>query len=237
MGFEFNEECLKHLSSPIIAHITSICFKITIKNKYLSYKFPGVQILDSKSFGSWNVHLKLLLLEKACLVYKTLMEYNFNNENYGTSLKCIHIAFKCHEVVFKYMNKMTSQKGCLLGRAGDCLFKIFASEKHDAQLQQFSEENESDLAILEEVEAEIEELSCLIKPTNNIEHLLLASCRSYEDALKYISDSQRIEVFRRLGNVRNELGLKYMHWAQGNVFLSFRLDFLNKSRKILFIKI
>lgn len=178
----------------------------------------GVQIFDSKSFGSWNVHLKLLLLEKACLVYSTLTEFNFIKENYGTCLKCIHIAYKCHEVVVKYMNKMDSQKGCLLGRAGDCLFKMFATERRDLQLQQFSDRNEDDLAILDEVEGEIDDaLTCLIEPTDNIEHLLLASCRSYEEALKYDTETDKAEVIRRLGNVLNELGSKYMYWAQGEL--------------------
>lgn len=48
---------------------------------------------------------------------------------------------------------------------------------------------------------------------------MLASCQCYETALLCVSSYDEInaqnELLRRLGNVRNELGLKYMYWAQG----------------------
>lgn len=51
---------------------------------------------------------------------------------------------------------------------------------------------------------------------------MVSSCSCYERALKYIENSHYSmnseetshELLRRLGNVRNELGLKYMYWAQ-----------------------
>lgn len=59
----------------------------------------------------------------------------------------------------------------------------------------------------------------IIKPTRNVEQLMLASCKCYETALLCVSVYDEInaqnELLRRLGNVRNELGLKYMYWAQG----------------------
>lgn len=79
---------------------------------------------NSQLFGSWNVHLKLLLLEKACLTYATLAEYNYVEQKYGASLRAIYMSCKCQQVVLKYMTSMVSQKSCLLGRAGDCFFQM-----------------------------------------------------------------------------------------------------------------
>lgn len=51
---------------------------------------------------------------------------------------------------------------------------------------------------------------------------MVSSCASYEIALEHVNNTNgdntdeeaRHEILRRLGNVRNELGLKYMFWAQ-----------------------
>lgn len=53
---------------------------------------------------------------------------------------------------------------------------------------------------------------------------MVSSCACYENALEHVknitapadnSDEEaRQELLRRLGNVRNELGLKYMFWSQ-----------------------
>lgn len=62
----------------------------------------------------------------------------------------------------------------------------------------------------------------LIEPQENIELLMASSCACYENALEHVTNTSddnqdeeaRHELLRRLGNVRNELGLKYMFWAQ-----------------------
>lgn len=51
---------------------------------------------------------------------------------------------------------------------------------------------------------------------------MASSCASYETALEHVTttnddnadEEAQHEILRRLGNVRNELGLKYMFWAQ-----------------------
>lgn len=50
---------------------------------------------------------------------------------------------------------------------------------------------------------------------------MLSSCKCYENAIECVNEiiatdeDAKGELLRRLGNVRNELGLKYMYWAQG----------------------
>lgn len=76
----------------------------------------------------------------------------------------------------------------------------------------------------------------LITPMANIEHLMLSSCKCYENAIECVSEAvatdedAKSELLRRLGNVRNELGLKYMFWAQGkhaNIQFFFLINYLH----------
>lgn len=171
------------------------------------------------SIQSWNVHLKLLLLEKACLIYATLTERAYHNEQYGNALKFISLALKCQYIVTTNMSSTSSQKPCLLGRAGDCFFQcaqnFAANENH---VKQFDDEREVDAAIKRELKNDIEgidEQSKLPRPADNMEQLIVASIACYQTALDYATSKEsRHELLGRLGSVRNELGVKYMHWAQ-----------------------
>ncbi|XP_037935160.1 erythroid differentiation-related factor 1-like isoform X1 [Teleopsis dalmanni] len=198
---------------------------------------------NSQLFGSWNVHLKLLLLEKACLTYATLAEHYYVMHKYGACLKAIYVACRCQQVLIKYVSKIVSQKSCLLGRAGDCFFQMSKNwDTIDENLEQFFKE--SDENIINELDKELsdDEPDDLIIPQKNIEHLMVSSCRCYENALSYIIDNgadveiSKKELLRRLGNVRNELGLKYMFWAQEE-FSKFTQNELNGDKKIVEDKI
>lgn len=70
---------------------------------------------------------------------------------------------------------------------------------------------------------DIESCPELIVPQENVEHLMVSSCACYENALEEVNNSASKdntdeeachELLRRLGNVRNELGVKYMFWSQ-----------------------
>ncbi|XP_067646541.1 erythroid differentiation-related factor 1 [Eurosta solidaginis] len=175
-------------------------------------------------FGSWNVHLKLLLLEKACLTYATYAEHYYVEQKYGSCLKAIYMACRCQQVVMKYMSGIVSQKSCLLGRAGDCFFQMAKNwDNIDIYIEQFNEESEIAQNINNELVKELngDDLIELITPLANVEHLMIASCKCYENAIECITNDEittdedaKSELLRRLGNVRNELGLKYMYWAQ-----------------------
>ncbi|KAM7356540.1 erythroid differentiation-related factor 1 [Cochliomyia hominivorax] len=181
---------------------------------------------NSQLFGSWNIHLKLLLLEKACLTYATLAEHHYVEQKYGSSLRAIYMSCKCQQVVLKYMTSLVSQKSCLLGRAGDCFFQMTKDWENIAgHLKDFKNNVETEKHIRKEVEKELDLEDCveLIEPQENIEFLMASSCACYENALEHVTSSlgdtktdedARHELLRRLGNVRNELGVKYMFWAQ-----------------------
>ncbi|XP_013110135.2 erythroid differentiation-related factor 1 [Stomoxys calcitrans] len=194
-----------------------------------THNMPPHQIavsFNSQLFGSWNVHLKLLLLEKACLTYATLAEHNYVQQKFGLSLRYIYKSCKCQHVVLKYVSTMVSQKRCLLGRAGDCLFQMAKNwENIDENLKDFHKSHKDEKYIDKELEKELDIESCpeLIVPQENVEHLMVSSCACYENALEEVNNSASKdntdeeachELLRRLGNVRNELGVKYMFWSQ-----------------------
>lgn len=114
---------------------------------------------NSQLFGSWNIHLKLLLLEKACLTYATLAEHHYVEQKYGSSLRAIYMSCKCQQVVLKYMTSLVSQKSCLLGRAGDCFFQMTKDWQNIAgHLKDFNKNYETEKYIRKEVEKELGKL-------------------------------------------------------------------------------
>lgn len=166
---------------------------------------------------SWNVHLKVLLFEKACLTYATLAERFYAQERFGTSLRFIYYAIRCQQVVTKYISCVSSQRSLLLGRIGDCFFQ-FAKKWENIQqyLTEFEEEGRVDQLIMDELVKDIgsDVEQSLPLPTDNVEQLMITSCGCYEAAIACASNDAKGELNRRLGSVRNELGVKYMHWAQ-----------------------
>lgn len=167
---------------------------------------------------SWNVHLKMLLLEKACLVYVILMEHAYQNEQYGTALKFISLAMKCQQVVTKYAST-PSLKICWLGRAGDCLFQCSQNfQTIQDYVDEFKTERDIDRRLAQELQTDFEDLTDeapLPQPVDNIEQLNLMAISCYEAALKCATDRElKNELMSRMGSVQNELGVRYMHWAE-----------------------
>uniref|UniRef100_A0A182NQJ1 Erythroid differentiation-related factor 1 n=1 Tax=Anopheles dirus TaxID=7168 RepID=A0A182NQJ1_9DIPT len=166
---------------------------------------------------SWNVHLKILLFEKACLVYATMAEQEYGQQRYGATLRHLYSAIRCQQVVTKHISSVSSQRSLLLGRAGDCFFQLAKQwDRIGEHLEQFRAEHRLDQLIMKELVKDIgsEVENALPVPTENIEQLMLANCGCYEAAIAGASKDSQDELRCRLGSVRNELGVKYMHWAQ-----------------------
>uniref|UniRef100_A0A336KHL9 CSON010590 protein n=1 Tax=Culicoides sonorensis TaxID=179676 RepID=A0A336KHL9_CULSO len=165
---------------------------------------------------SWNTHLKLLLFEKACLVYVTKAEHAYKNECYGVSLKFIYASIKCHQLIKTYLPDIKSRKNWLLGRAGDCFYQISKNiDNLDKYMDGFETQSENDRFVLEELykDAKIQE-ECLPKPSRNIEELLQTSCAFYQTACQDSDTESRLEHLRRLACVNNDLGNRFMSLAQ-----------------------
>lgn len=171
---------------------------------------------------SWKMHLKILLFEKACLIYATLAENSYANGSYGKSLRYIFTSIKCQFIVTKCVSSVSSQRCLLLGRAADCLFQM---SKNMTNIIKYRKDfvNPDILKVPEFIEYMNKELENetfeeddikFLKPSYDIEDLMISSCEFYEAALACSTAKSNLELIRRLGNATNELGLLYMHLAQ-----------------------
>lgn len=201
--------------------------KKSTKTNYANVAAPiaATKSLSTKRpvISSWNMHLRLLLLEKACLIYATLTEQAYQREQYGVALRYISLAMKCHHVVIKYMQTLasirTNYKTNLLARAGDSYFQLSLQyDSIDTYLAQYDIKLDVDVAIEKELKDDLEAIENETKipePTNNMEQLLLTSIWCYESALSFVEGNlSGNEIIVRIGSVLNELGVKYMHWSQ-----------------------
>lgn len=175
--------------------------------------------------GSWNTHLKLLIIEKCCFIYAIRTEQEYQNGKYGRALKFIAIAMKCYSIVSKQVYNFLSigknYRTNLLARAGDCYFQCVQNFSNiDSFISQFESLSDIDSSIEDELQKEFRQLDGgsdfeMESLSNNLEHLTLTSISSYEMALQCADgESSRNELLGRIGSVRNELGVKYMHWSQ-----------------------
>ncbi|XP_031630879.1 erythroid differentiation-related factor 1 [Contarinia nasturtii] len=175
----------------------------------------------------WNTHLKLLLIEKSCLVYAILTEQEYQESCYGSALKYISIATKCYEIVSKQASNYLSNfiednyRTNLFSRRGDCYFLMAQNiNKIESYVDQYKNmKRDVDLKIEKELQKDFTSLNTHtlddVELPTNIEQLILLSIKSYEMALRYANGKEsRFEILGRIGSVKNELGVKYMHWSQ-----------------------
>lgn len=137
----------------------SNCDKIDEPLTMLGQLYNRNQIINNFNthhFGSWKIHLKLLLIEKACLTYTILAEVYYNAHKFGSCLKAIYLSYHCQEVLVKYMEHMVSKKSCLLSRAGDYFYLIAKHWSHiDVFIKQFHEQSEIEKSIIRELNKDL----------------------------------------------------------------------------------
>nr|CAD7454164.1 unnamed protein product [Timema tahoe] len=173
---------------------------------------PGAELCKARSddTASWKVHLNTLLLEKACLVYATLAEQRYSAGNYGSALRAICMVVRCHYVT------STGLLGYMLGRAGDACFRVV---QHWTRVEEIREEysrvSETDRDIL--LHLGQDQGPCQLIPEHilTMEQMLEASRECYLQALAL--EKPNTNLWRRLGNIENELGVLYMNQAASKV--------------------
>lgn len=185
---------------------------------------PTWQEPERTDHASWNAHLKTLLYEKVCLVYAILAEQDYVIEQYGNSLRNINMLVKCQQVLqaLKFSSRAV-QESCILGRAGDACFMIVKNwDQVEKYRKQFESSTETCLKVLDEIQKEdidMENKSNItwvnILPTEfeSIEQMLLTSSICYEKALTTEPLQEVNSLYRRLGNIQNEIGVFYMNKA------------------------
>ncbi|XP_069671466.1 erythroid differentiation-related factor 1 [Periplaneta americana] len=175
---------------------------------------------DKEDNLSWNTHLRILLYEKASLVFVVLEEKDFVSENYGQALHYI-----AHELrvlaVLEATSSYAAMRANVLGRAGDCCFKIVQNwAQVDVHREDYAICSNEDCAVMEEVDKDLAALDVKkgldVVPSSieSMEQMMQASCACYQEALALeVEEVEKSNLQRRLGNIHNELGVLYMHQA------------------------
>ncbi|OXU32038.1 hypothetical protein TSAR_004336 [Trichomalopsis sarcophagae] len=199
--------------------------------KTQSQTLPTWQAPKKDDNQSWGSHLKILLYEKASLVFVVLAEREYSNENYGSSLRYILSVLRCQRNLQVFCKVRNSKFiGCLLGRAGDCCFMTVQNwadvEKHK---KDYETKTRTEIMITNSIfameGADMNDAEVLQKGFDSLEVTLMASCKCYEKAL-YLEPSkvEKNNLLRRLGNIHNELGVLYMNQAGCKLYLFTRFQ-------------
>lgn len=186
---------------------------------------PRWRLAPLKDTASWNVHLKTLLYEKASLICATFLERYYSDEKFGLALHYIRMVLKTRIVLSKYRSGLSDDgvESYLLGRAGDILFMMV---QNASKLSEYNAEYDSvthlDTELLEEFKKEgfamqeRKEHYPFPSVLENLQDLLSSSNQFYRCALSLVNASvDRDNLYRRLGNIENELGVFYMNQAAG----------------------
>ncbi|KAJ8686309.1 hypothetical protein QAD02_022103 [Eretmocerus hayati] len=168
----------------------------------------------------WNAHLKTLLYEKASLVFSVLAEYEYANKKFGSSLRYIFAVLRCQKMLELYCSARSDSRITyqLLGRAGDCYFRI-VQDWHNVNehKEEFEKKTDPEMIITDAIsDHQLIENDAEVLPErfDTIEGTMVASFKCYERA-KNLAPTKQDEntLYRRLGNIHNELGVLYMNEA------------------------
>ncbi|XP_053594409.1 erythroid differentiation-related factor 1 [Microplitis demolitor] len=167
----------------------------------------------------WKNHLRILLYEKATLIFAVLGEYEYTNQRFGRSLRYSLAVLRCHKIL-EWFCGMKNDKliSYLLGRTGDCCLMIVHDWQNiETHRNAYEEADEVELKILSEffeISGNMNEDELLPDTLTTLESTLVISLKCYEKALALGPlESDRNILIRRLGNVHNELGVLYMNQA------------------------
>ncbi|KAF5299483.1 hypothetical protein FQR65_LT01064 [Abscondita terminalis] len=214
---------------------------LLLKNRGEAQPLPTWQDFNDDHI-SWKDHFKILLYEKAELVYATLVEQQYVDSNYGASLRSLGLLVRCHQVLSRlYCSSNTLMEDCLLGRAGDCCIMIVQNwdkvENYKLELKNFLEEDEKMKQQLEKDEQLYDinhmdsNLKCVLIPDiRTIEQMLVKCVQLYDEALNYRSCES---ILLRLGNSLNELGTFFLNRARNSTAESIIFDSCNKAEPYL----
>lgn len=95
-------------------------------SKAVCKKMENLPTWQKKSdIQDWKNHLKILLYEKATLIFAVLGEYEYTNQRFGRSLRYSLAVLRCHRILEIFCGMKNDKLiSYLLGRAGDCCLMI-----------------------------------------------------------------------------------------------------------------
>uniref|UniRef100_A0A672S7Z0 Erythroid differentiation regulatory factor 1 n=1 Tax=Sinocyclocheilus grahami TaxID=75366 RepID=A0A672S7Z0_SINGR len=178
--------------------------------------------------GTWQHRMKLQLFLKASKAYFVLSDAATNLLKYGRALRYIKLALQCHDGYCSISGGLHPQVLLFhcqcLSLCGDVQLMLAQNASNRAAyLEEYNYQTKDDQEILHCLhrESSCQAFSMATDLASDPEYQLIVSSKCYEAAhdlltsgvLKDLGQEQLGQVLKRLGNIRNEMGVFYMNQA------------------------
>uniref|UniRef100_A0A8C2KTG6 Erythroid differentiation regulatory factor 1 n=1 Tax=Cyprinus carpio TaxID=7962 RepID=A0A8C2KTG6_CYPCA len=177
---------------------------------------------------TWQHRMKLQLFLKASKAYYVLSDAATNLLKYGRALRYIKLALQCHDAYCSINGGLHPQVLLFhcqcLSLCGDVQLMLAQNASNRAAyLEEYNYQTKDDQEILHCLhrESSCQAFSMATDLASDPEYQLIVSSKCYEAAhdlltsgvLKDLGQEQLGQVLKRLGNIRNEMGVFYMNQA------------------------
>uniref|UniRef100_A0A672GJY5 Erythroid differentiation regulatory factor 1 n=1 Tax=Salarias fasciatus TaxID=181472 RepID=A0A672GJY5_SALFA len=178
--------------------------------------------------GSWQHRMKLQLFLKASKAYYVLSDAATNLLKYGRALRYIKLSLQCYDAYCSVSGALLPQvlqfHSQCLSLCGDIQLMLAQNANNRAAyLEEYSYQTKEDQEILHSLhrESSCQAFNMATDLAMDPEYQLFVSSKCYEasyellvsEALKDHTSEQLAQVLKRLGNIRNEMGVYYMNQA------------------------
>ncbi|KAJ8248086.1 hypothetical protein GJAV_G00238160 [Gymnothorax javanicus] len=178
--------------------------------------------------GSWQYRMKLQLVLKASKAYYVLSNAATNLLKYGRALRYVKLALQCHDAYCSVVSSLCSDvllfHSQCLSLCGDIQLMLAQNASNRAAyLEEYNYQTKDDQEILHSLhrECSCQAFNLVTDLSMDAEYQLFVSCKCYEAAhelltsgnLKEGGPDQLTQLLKRLGNIRNEMGVFYMNQA------------------------
>ncbi|XP_075613759.1 erythroid differentiation-related factor 1 isoform X1 [Balearica regulorum gibbericeps] len=178
--------------------------------------------------GSWQYKMKLQLILKSSKAYYVLSDAAMILQKYGRALRYIKLALQCHDTYCCLCASMLPEVLVFLCQCltlcGDIQLMLAQNANNRAAyLEEYNYQTKEDQEILHSLhrESSCQVFAWATDLSTDLECQLSISCKCYEAAyeillfsnLKNRNPEQHVQVLKRMGNIRNEIGVFYMNQA------------------------
>ncbi|XP_055962652.1 erythroid differentiation-related factor 1 isoform X2 [Sorex fumeus] len=178
--------------------------------------------------GSWQHKMKLQLILKSSKAYYVLSDAAMSLQKYGRALRYIKLALQSHDTYCCLCTNMLSEVLLFLSQyltlCGDIQLMLAQNASNRAaHLEEFNYQTKEDQEILHSLhrESSCQGFAWATDLSTDLESQLSVSCKCYEAAneilqfsdLKSQNPEQYVQILKRMGNIRNEIGVFYMNQA------------------------
>ncbi|XP_077992007.1 erythroid differentiation-related factor 1-like isoform X2 [Glandiceps talaboti] len=174
--------------------------------------------------GSWQEEMKLTLLQKARVVCQAYANVLMKQNKLGDVLRYLQMALMCHSAVVHMLSSNTesgmSSLAAILSSCGDVHVMLAGHPENVFKYKDhFVLPSQHEQILTESIERIISanRVQWAVKWPVTVEECLVSSVRCYEASINESGSQDNPEdimnVTRRLGNARNELGKLYMKQA------------------------